>query len=100
MGARVEPEKACTLLKNYEFPSLPRNGYTERIYKHYGIGPEQNMDGTEVTSFDAIKVPLFKCICTSAVVAKPKFKLIDREKVMREQDEAAKKEKLEEEKSK
>eukprot|EP00943_MAST-04B_sp_MAST-4B-sp1_P000216 g216.t1 len=98
--ARVEPEKACPLLKNYEFPSLPRNGYTERIYKQYGIGPEQNMDGTEVTSFDAIKVPLFKCICTTDVVQKPKFKLIDREKVSRQQEEAEKREKFEEEKAK
>jgi len=98
--ARAEPERACTLLKNYEFPSLPRNGYTERIYKSYGIGPEQNMDGTEVTSFDAIKLPLFKCICTVDVVHKPKFNLIDREKVLRQQEEAEKKEKIEEEKQK
>merc|ERR1719375_2892330 len=53
--ARVEPNKACPLLKNYEFPSLPRHGYTERIFKLYGIGKAPSMDGTEVTSFDAIK---------------------------------------------
>ncbi len=98
--ARVEPEKACPLLKNYEFPSLPRNGYSERIYKAYGIGPEQTMDGTEVTSFDAIKVPLFKCICTADNMPKPKFQTIDREKVMRQQEEGEKKERVEEEKAK
>ena len=98
--ARAEPEERAPCWRTMSFLHCQENGYTERIYKSYGIGPEQNMDGTEVTSFDAIKLPLFKCICTVDVVHKPKFNLIDREKVLRQQEEAEKKEKIEEEKQK
>ena len=69
--ARAEPERACTLLKNYEFPSLPRNGYTERIHKTYGIGPEQKYGRHRSNKFRChqvatIQVHMYGRRCTQA----------------------------------
>lgn len=100
--SRAEPEMACTLLKHYEFPTLTKHGFKERIFKKYGIGERPSEDGDTVLSFDAIKLPLFNCMCTSAGsgLQKPKFESSNKDKLQAEFERQAAEEKLEEEKQK
>lgn len=97
--ARAEPEQACTLLKHYDFPSLPRHGYSDRIYKKYQLGHPVPEDGTHVLSFEAIKIPLFKCMCTTegSSIQKSKFGIPGQARMEEEYSKQAEKEKIDEE---
>lgn len=100
--ARTEPEQACTLLKHYEFPSLPRHGYSNRIYKKYQLGQEVPEDGSHVLSFEAIKIPLFKCMCTTegSSLERTKFPIPGKARMEEEYTKQAEKEKIDEESQK
>lgn len=100
--ARTEPEQACTLLKHYDFPSLPRHGYSDKIYKKYQLGREVPEDGSHVLSFEAIKIPLFKCMCTTegSTLQRTKFPIAGKAKMEEEYTKQAEKEKIDEESQK
>jgi hypothetical protein len=60
--ARVQPQKACSIVKNTDLPKLSLEGFTEKVFRDYGIAPPTS-DGSTIRFFDTVKVPLFRCMC-------------------------------------
>ncbi len=60
--ARVQPQKACSIVKNTDLPKLSLEGFTEKVFRDYGIAPP-TADGSTIRFFDTVKVPLFRCMC-------------------------------------
>jgi hypothetical protein len=64
MFAELPDEKVCPVFKGMKFPSMSKHGHTERFYKKYKLGESPVNDGTEVLYFDAVKLNLWRCMCT------------------------------------
>lgn len=65
MFAELPDEKVCPVFKGMKFPSMSKHGHTERFYKKYKLGETPVNDGTEVLFFDAVKLKLWRCMCTT-----------------------------------
>ena len=65
--SHVQPQKACSVLKNIDLPKLSLEGYTEEIYKANKFIPPPT-DGSTITFFNTVKVPLFRCMCENIQV--------------------------------
>lgn len=68
MFAELPDEKVCPVFKGMKFPSMSKHGHTERFYKKYKLGESPVNDGTEVLFFDAVKLKLWRCMCTTQEV--------------------------------
>lgn len=68
MFAELPDEKVCPVFKGMKFPSMSKHGHTERFYKKYKLGQSPVNDGTEVLFFDAVKLKLWRCMCTTQEV--------------------------------
>eukprot|EP00944_MAST-04C_sp_MAST-4C-sp1_P001565 g1565.t1 len=86
MFAEVGQEKICPLLKGFNFPKMAKHGYTERFFKKYNLGQRPDEDGTSVVFFDAVKINLWRCMCTEhepklqfAVKKNPGLKRVEKE---------------------
>ena len=65
--SRIKPQKACSVLKNTDLPKLSLAGYTEAIYKENNFVPPAT-DGSTITFFNTVKIPLFRCMCENVHV--------------------------------
>ena len=66
--SRVQPQKACSIVKNTDLPKLSLDGFTEKIYEANRFEPPET-DGTTIRFFDTVKAPLFRCMCENVEAA-------------------------------
>ena len=66
--ANEPAERRCAIMKEFQFPDLKKEGFSESFALRYRVGPAPANDGSEVLFFAAAKTALMKCMCEQKAV--------------------------------